>query len=79
MVKNKPKIRYIENLRIVLSALVVVVHMACTYGGPGGWAYVEKGAGLGTVLPLTLINATSQSFFMHNIHKLRKQIKLQRN
>ena len=62
--EKKTKILYIENLRIVLSALVVIVHMACTYGGPGGWTYIEEGAGLATVLPLTLLNATSQSFFM---------------
>lgn len=63
-VSKKPKILYIENLRIVLSVLVVIVHVACSYGGPGGWSYTEKGAGIGTVLPLTLLNATSQSFFM---------------
>jgi glucan biosynthesis protein C len=61
---KKPKILYIENLRILLSVLVVVVHMACSYGGPGGWAYEEPGAGLGSILPLTILNATSQSFFM---------------
>lgn len=61
---KKTKILYIENLRIVLSILVVVVHMACSYGGPGGWAYEERGAGLGSILPLTILNATSQSFFM---------------
>ena len=60
----KPKILYIENIRIVLSALVVIVHIACSYGGPGGWSYTEKGAGFWTVFPLTLLNATSQSFFM---------------
>lgn len=61
---KKPKILYVENLRIILSVLVVIVHMACTYGGPGGWSYSENGAGLWTVLPLTVLNATSQSFFM---------------
>lgn len=61
---GKPKILYIENLRSVLSMLVVIVHVACSYGGPGGWSYVERGAGIWTVLPLTLLNATSQSFFM---------------
>jgi len=58
------KLLYIENLRILLSALVVIVHVACSYGGPGGWSYMEKGAGLATILPLTVLNATSQSFFM---------------
>lgn len=61
---RSPRLLYIENLRILLSALVVVVHVACSYGGPGGWSYMEKGAGLGTILPLTILNATSQSFFM---------------
>jgi len=61
---DKPKILYIENLRIVLSILVVIVHVACSYGGPGGWSYSEPGAGFWTVLPLTVLNATSQSFFM---------------
>lgn len=58
------RLLYIENLRIILSLLVIIVHMACTYGGPGGWSYIEKGAGLATILPLTILNATSQSFFM---------------
>lgn len=61
---KSPRLLYIENLRILLSALVVIVHVACTYGGPGGWAYVERGAKLATRLPLTILNATSQSFFM---------------
>ena len=61
---RKPRILYVENLRILLSALVVVVHMACTYGGPGGWTYMEPGADLVSILPLTILNATSQSFFM---------------
>ena len=61
---NSPRLAYVENLRILLTALVVIVHVACSYGGPGGWIYMEKGAGLATVLPLTVLNATSQSFFM---------------
>lgn len=64
MATKRPKILYIENLRIILSVLVVIVHMACSYGGPGGWSYEEKGAGIWSVLPLTILNATSQSFFM---------------
>ena len=61
---RKPRILYVENLRILLSALVVIVHMACTYGGPGGWTYMEPGADLVSIFPLTILNATSQSFFM---------------
>jgi len=62
--KKTSKLLYVENLRILLTAIVVVVHVACTYGGPGGWIYDEKGAGLATKLPLTVLNATAQSFFM---------------
>jgi len=61
---KEKKLYYVENLRILLSALVVIVHVSCTYGGPGGWSYMEKGAGIATILPLTILNATSQSFFM---------------
>ena len=61
---SPPKLLYIENIRIILTILVIIVHVACTYGGPGGWSYIERGAGIGTILPLTIINATSQSFFM---------------
>jgi peptidoglycan/LPS O-acetylase OafA/YrhL len=61
---KKNRLFFIDNLRILLSALVVIVHVACTYGGPGGWAYTEKGADLFTIFPLTVLNATSQSFFM---------------
>jgi hypothetical protein len=61
---RSPRLYYIENLRIVLSTMVILVHLACSYGGIGGWAYTERGAGLGSILPLTLFNATGQSFFM---------------
>ncbi len=61
---RSPRLYYIENLRIVLSTMVILVHLACSYGGIGGWSYQEPGAGLGSILPLTLFNATGQSFFM---------------
>jgi surface polysaccharide O-acyltransferase-like enzyme len=60
----KGRILYVENLRVLLSFMVVAVHAASTYGAPGGWTYSEKGADLLTLLPLTIFNATSQSFFM---------------
>src|ERR1700677_4912778 len=37
---------YMDRLRVVLTALVVLHHTAITYGAPGGWYYHE--------LPLTL-------------------------
>jgi peptidoglycan/LPS O-acetylase OafA/YrhL len=40
---TKEKIYYIDNLRVLLTALVVLHHSFVTYGAPGGWL-----TGLGT-------------------------------
>jgi peptidoglycan/LPS O-acetylase OafA/YrhL len=63
---NTPSSRLynIDNLRIILSALVILVHFNISYGGPGGWIHYEKSAGLLGTFPLIIMNATSQSFFM---------------
>ncbi len=56
---------YIDNIRILLTALVVLHHLAITYaGGPGLWYYVEPNSNPITNLILTLFVATNQSFFM---------------
>lgn len=44
--------------------MVILVHLACSYGGIGGWSYREPGAGIGAIFSLTMFNATGQSFFM---------------
>jgi hypothetical protein len=33
----------IDNLRILLTILLILHHLAIRYGGPGSWAYVEEG------------------------------------
>lgn len=56
---------YIDNIRILLTALVVLHHLAITYaGGPGLWYYIEPNPNPITNLILTLFLATNQSFFM---------------
>lgn len=56
---------YIDNIRILLTALVVLHHLAITYaGGPGLWYYIEPNPNPITNLVLTLFIATNQSFFM---------------
>lgn len=56
---------YIDNIRILLTALVVLHHLAITYaGGPGLWYYIEANPNPITNLVLTLFIATNQSFFM---------------
>ncbi len=55
---------YIDNLRIILISLVVLHHLAITYGAPGDWFYNETEAGFPEVIPMAMFVATNQAFFM---------------
>lgn len=56
---------FIDRLRVVLTALVIVHHTAITYGGSGGWFYREVTDGsTASSLLLTLLCAVNQAFFM---------------
>lgn len=56
---------YLDRLRVVLTALVILHHTAITYGGNGGWFYREvPSSSSPTSLLLTLFCAINQSFFM---------------
>ena len=56
---------YLDRLRVVLTALVILHHTAITYGGSGGWFYREvPSSSSPTSLLLTLFCAVNQSFFM---------------
>jgi glucans biosynthesis protein C len=62
----RPRLTYVDNLRIMLMSLVILVHLAITYGAPvGDWFYVEQGA---SNLPAQVAQAffiiASQAFFM---------------
>lgn len=37
----KKRLLYIDNIRLVMIVLVVIVHLALTYSGPSSWYYVE--------------------------------------
>ncbi|TLV02116.1 acyltransferase family protein [Dyadobacter luticola] len=63
-IEPKPKIVYIDHLRVALTALVVLHHAAVTYGAPGGWYYSEKTETLGAIMPMTLLVSVDQAFFM---------------
>ena len=62
---KQSRLLYIDNLRIVLTALVVLHHLAIQYGGPGITYYKEVGSmsDISTLL-MTLLLAINQSFFM---------------
>lgn len=56
---------FIDRLRVVLTALVVVHHTAITYGGAGGWFYREvTDTATPSSLLLTVLCAVNQAFFM---------------
>jgi glucan biosynthesis protein C len=62
---GRPRLLYIDNLRTLLTILVILGHLAIGYGGPGDWYYNEEGElGTAAAIVMTLLIAISQSFFM---------------
>jgi glucans biosynthesis protein C len=58
------RLYFLDNLRWVLTALVVLHHLSITYGAEGSWYYIEKPADeLATIL-LTFFTALNQGYFM---------------
>src|SRR5580698_6391567 len=56
---------YIDRLRSVMTALVILHHTSITYGAPGGWFWTElKPSATPTSLLLTVFVATNQAYFM---------------
>jgi peptidoglycan/LPS O-acetylase OafA/YrhL len=56
---------YIDRLRTVMTAMVILHHAAITYGAPGGWFWTElKPSAAPSSLLLTLFVATNQAYFM---------------
>jgi glucan biosynthesis protein C len=60
----KPRLFFIDNLRILLITLVVLHHLAITYGHSGGWYYYEGRPDDLTTILFTIFNAVNQAFFM---------------
>ena len=61
---TRPRLFYLDNLRVALTALVVIHHSAATYSDiPGAWYYSEQGSdsSAGFLFGLLMIN---QAFFM---------------
>lgn len=61
---SKSRLFYIDNLRIFLISLVVLLHLNITYGAPGDWYYNESDAGMPEIIFQTMFNMTNQAFFM---------------
>jgi len=61
---KKPRLLFIDNLRILVISLVIVSHCSITYGGPGGWFFIDPGNAPTTPFVLAVIDTINQSFFM---------------
>lgn len=53
---------FIDHLRVVLTALVILHHAAIVYGGSGGWYWRQERDG--SIIGLIFFNAINQSYFM---------------
>jgi len=58
------RLAFIDNLRILLVVLVILHHLALTYGAEGPWYYSEGQADTITAMVLTLFVAVNEAFFM---------------
>ncbi|MCY1720693.1 acyltransferase family protein [Prolixibacteraceae bacterium Z1-6] len=61
---SQTRLFYIDNLRIFLISLVVLLHFNITYGAPGDWYYNESEAGMPEIILQAMFNITNQAFFM---------------
>ena len=61
---ERGRLLFIDNLRILLITLVIMVHLSVTYGGVGGWYYREDQPDTISFVVLTWHNGASQAFFM---------------
>jgi surface polysaccharide O-acyltransferase-like enzyme len=55
---------FIDNLRVFLIILVIMFHLAITYGAAGSWYYQDPTKDTLTSALLTILTATDQAFFM---------------
>src|SRR4030042_483496 len=58
------RLSYIDNIRILLTTLVILFHAASTYGAPGLWYYKESQPAIVTFALFSLFIVTNQAFFM---------------
>jgi len=62
---SQPRLFFVDNLRVLLITLVLIVHMAITYGSPAGsWYYQEGILGMPTAAIYLTFQSLIQAFFM---------------
>ena len=61
---KRPRLLYVDNLRTLLIIMVVLWHMAVTYGAPGFWPYRESQPDELTALVFTLFSAINGPYVL---------------
>jgi len=64
MASPTKRLHYVDHLRVLLASLVILHHVAITYGGSGSWSYTEGPVDSISFAVLTFFTATNQAFFM---------------
>lgn len=61
---NSKRLLFVDNIRIYLTILVIIHHVAVAYGGSGGWPLKETPTDVISPIIFLLFNAVNQSYFM---------------
>ncbi len=64
---TEKRLDYIDNIRVLLTAVVILNHLAITYGAPGGWYYREFEVTELKIIPmaaLVIFAAANQAYSM---------------
>ena len=60
----RPRLLYVDNLRTLLIIMVILWHMAVTYGAPGFWSYQESQPDELTTLVFTLFSVINNPYVL---------------
>jgi fucose 4-O-acetylase-like acetyltransferase len=63
-VKKRPRLYFVDNLRILLIILVVLWHLAITYGAGGAWPYRESRADTATSMVYTVFSVINSPYVL---------------
>lgn len=61
---SSKKLLYIDNIKVLLTILVVLHHTVIAYSSSDGWYYTEQTSYMGARIPMTMFLSINQSFFM---------------
>jgi glucan biosynthesis protein C len=61
---KKPRLFFVDNLRILLIVLLVLHHLAITYGHSGAWYYLEGRPDELSSIVFMVFNTVNQAFFL---------------